>query len=354
MNNFIKERNRFIPLIRSFSVILLSICFTITLSGCFLLPEDEEVMAPPVVLKEPVMNEITTEKPRRGDIENKLKFWGSFMPSDQNDLFFTDMGRLESLYVAYGDRVQAGDILAKLESDDLDLQLSQLEISLQKAKLVYDRLKEKNHASEGSYKYELEDAKLTIDSIEISIASVKEKLSKVTITSPVSGIVTFINPIKPGQMITVRTTFITVCDIKNMSLVVKEGQIREGLPKGQEVSVNYNGIFYNGEVLKTPEDNINDKNANIKNSYTIGVEGLDISLVKLNDTASIEYVLQKVVNALIIDNSYIRFENGKSYVNVYKDGVIEEREVVTGMVSFNGIDVEITQGLTDSDDILVQ
>jgi membrane fusion protein, macrolide-specific efflux system len=354
MNNFIKIRDRFIPLIRSLSATLLTVAFTITLSGCFLLPEDEEVMAPPVVLKEPVVKEIVTEKVRRGNIENKLKFWGTFLPSDQSDLFFTDMGRLESVNVAYGDRVQEGDILAKLESDDLDIQLAQLEISHQKAKLIYDHWKEKNEASGGIYKYELEDAKLSMDSVEISIASVKDKLSKVSIISPISGIVTYINPIKPGQMITVRTTFITVCDTKNMALAVKEGQVKDSLQIGTQVSVNYNGKLYHGEVIRTPEENMNEKNANLKSTYTIDVEGLDINFINLNDTASIEYVLQKADNVLIIDKSYIRVANDKNYVNVYKDGVIEEREVVTGTESDNGIDVEITEGLSDTDELLVQ
>ncbi|MGB4660458.1 MAG: hypothetical protein WBI07_14885, partial [Mobilitalea sp.] len=170
----------------------------------------------------------------------------------------------------------------------------------------------------------------------------------------ISGIVTFINPIKPGQMIGVRTTFITVCDPKDMVLVVKESQITESLPAGKEVSVEYNDKSYKGEVLKTPEENVNEKNTNFKNAYTFRVEGLDINLVNLNDTASIEYVFQNVQDILIIDKSYIRTDNGKSYVNVYKNGAIEEREVEIGVESYNGIDVEITKGITETDEILVQ
>jgi RND family efflux transporter MFP subunit len=353
MDTYKKVRNRFIPLIRSLSAILLTAALIITLSGCFLMPEDEEVLAPPVVLKEPVAQKITTEKVRRGNIENKIKFWGSFMSPDQSDLFFTLMGRLESVNVAYGDHVQAGEILAKLESDDLDLQLAQLEISLQKAKLNYERLKEKNELSGGSYKYETEDARLNVDSIEISIADIKDKLSKVSIISPISGIVTYINPVMPGQMITVRSNFMTVCSPENMVLVVKDSQVEESLPAGKEVTVGYNGKTYKGEVQKTPEDNINEKNPNFKSAYIINVEGLDISLVNLNDTASVEHVLQKVDNVLMIDQSYIRTDSGRSCVNVYKDGVIEEREIETGVVSDNGIDVEVIKGLTDTDEILV-
>jgi RND family efflux transporter MFP subunit len=353
MNIFTKFKNKFNLQFKPLSIILLTAVFSITLTGCFLLPEDDEVVAPPVVLKEPVVQKIITEPVRRGNIENKVKFWGTFLSPDQSDLFFTDMGRLESVNAAYGDYVEAGDVLAKLESEDLDMQLAQLDISFQKAKLNYDNLKEKNESSGGSFKYELEDAKLTMDSIQISIDSVKNKLTKVSIISPMSGIVTFINPIKPGSMIAVRMNFITVCDPSKMVLVVKESQVKDPLPVGKEVSIEYKGSTYKGVVLETPEDNMNEKNSNFKSAYTFSVDELDKSTVNINDTASVEYMLQKVDNVLIIDKSYIRTDNGKSYVSVYKDGVIEEREVETGAVSDNGIDVEITKGLTDTDEILV-
>lgn len=354
MNNFIQFRKRFNSTNRSLSVILLTAALSLMLSGCYLLPEDEEVMAPPVILKEPAVQQIVTDKVRRGDIENKVSFWGTFMATEQSDLFFTDTGRLGSVNVLYGDHIKAGEVLAKLESENLDLQLAQLEISLQKAKLNYDNLKEKNEQSGGSYQYELEDAKLTIDSIQLSIDSMESKLSKVSITSPVDGIVTYINPIKPGNVVTVRTTFITVCDPMAMVLVVKESQVAKPLPVGKELTVDYNGNTYTGVVTETPDDNMNEKNANLKSTYTIRVDGLDLGLINLNDTASVEYVLEKVDNVLMIDKSYIRVDNGKSYVNVYENGVIEEREIETGVASDNGIDIEIISGLTETDEILVQ
>lgn len=354
MNNFNKFLKRFRTQIRSSSVLLLTVVLTATLSGCFLMPEDEEVMAPPVVLKEPVVQQIITEKVRRGDIINKMQFWGYFMSPDQSDLFFTDTGRLGVVAVAYGDRVKAGDVLAKLESNDLDLQLAQLEISLEKAKLSYDRLKDKNEQSGGSFQYELEDAQLTIDSIQLNIDSVKDKLSKVTISAPIDGIVTFISPIKVGFTVTARTTFMTVCDPAKMVLVVKESEVKQGLEVGKEVSVDYNGSIYKGEVLSTPDDNMNAKNANFKSAYTIGVDGLDIGSVNLNDTASVDFIISQATDVILIEKSLVRAEAGKSFVNVYNNGVIEEREIVTGLASDNGIDIEVTSGLTETDEILVQ
>lgn len=353
MNTFIKVRKSFFSLKRSFTSILLIAIITITLSGCYMLPEDEEVMAPPVVLKDPVVQEITTEKVRRGNIENKVEFWGSFMSPDQTDLFFTDTGMLGSVNVAAGDYVKAGDVLAKLECEDLDLQLAQLEINLQKAELNYNSLMVKNAESGGGFSFEVEDAQLNIDSIELNITNLEEKLSKSSIIAPIDGIVSYIRPTQIGSMIMMRTNFITVSDLKSMVLVVKQDQIKEPLLAGKVVTVNYNGNTYQGEVEKTPEDNVNEENANFTNTYTIHVEDLDISLIKLNDTASVGYVVEKVDNALLIDKSNIRTSDGISYVNVYKDGNIEEREVETGVISDNGVDIEITKGLADTDEIVV-
>lgn len=353
MNIFNKERKRVIPLVRSLSAILLTAAFMVTLSGCFMLPEDEETMAPPVVLKDPVAQKITTEKVRRGSIENKVKFWGSFMSPDQINLSFPGTGILGAVNVKYGDSVKAGDVLAKLESDDLDLQLAQLKISFQKAKLNYESLKKKNEASKGGLKYEVEDARLSMEAIELDINNIKEKLTKISVISPIDGIVNFICPLNLGQMVAAKADFITLCDPKNMVLVVKESEVQQPIPAGQEVTINYNGKLYQGKVLKTPEDNINEENADFVSAYTINTEGLDIKNVKMNDTASIEYVISKADDVLLIDKSYIRKDGDKSFVSVYKDGVIEDREVEKGMESDNGIDIEIKKGLTETDEILV-
>ncbi len=352
MNTNVTLRNRFSFLIRALSAILILFLLT-TLSGCYLLPEEEETIAPPVVLKDPVMKEIITEKVRRGNIENKVEFWGSFLSPDQQNLYFTDTGTLKSVEVAYGDTVRAGDVLAKMESEDLDLQLAQLEINLQKAILNYDNLKKKAETDGMDHSYDVANAKLNIDSIELNVVNLKNKLSKVSIIAPADGVVTYVNPLKPGTMIMVRVNFITICDPKNLTLVVKENQVTEPLPKGKEVTVSCNSMTYQGKVIKTPEDNLNEKNANFKNAYTIEVEGLDESQINLNDTAFIEYVVSKADDVLLIDRSNIRDDNGKKIVNIYKDGVIEERVIETGLESNNGVDIEVTKGLTDTDEVIV-
>lgn len=353
MNTFVTIRYRFSLLLRIFITILLAFLLLTTLSGCYLLPEEEETIAPPVVLKDPVVKDIITEKVRLGTIENKVQFWGTFLSPDLQTLFFTDTGMLKSVNVAYGDTVKAGDVLAKMESEELDLQLAQMEINLQKAILYYDSLLKKAELNGSNNDYEIENAKLNIDSIELNIANIKDKLSKVSIIAPSDGVVTFVNPLKPGSNILVRLNFITICNPKNLTLVVKENQISEPLPAEKKLIVSCNSKTYQGKVLKTPEDNLNETNANFKNSYIIQVEGLEEGQVKLNDTAFIEYVKAKVDHVLLIDKSNIREDNGKKFVNIFKNGVVEECEIITGLEADNGVDIEVKSGLTDTDEIIV-
>lgn len=353
MNIYVTKRGRSSYFIRAAFVVLLVTVLVTTLAGCYLLPEEEETMAPPIILKEPIAQKIITEKVRYGNIENKIEFWGQFMAPDQKNLHFADTGTLKSVYVAYGDYVKAGDVLARLESEELDLQLAQLEISLKKAKLYYDSLKTKAKMEGNNNNIELENAKLDMKSIKVSIDYIKNKIEKVSIIAPNDGIITYVSSLKPGTVLMARVNFITICVPKNYTLVVKEDQLSEPLLAGKELTVNYNGKTYLGKVLKTPADNLNEINANFKNSYTIHVEGLEESLIKLNDTAGIEYVASRAEAVLLIDKSNIREDSGKKLVNLYKDGIIEEREIETGLEAYNGVDIEVTKGLTEADEILV-
>ena len=98
-------------------------------TGCFLLPKEEEMLAPP--LMEPP--EITYEwrEARIGTIVDDFRVTGSFVYTVQRDLSFRDRGgRLKAIYVGYGEEVYAGQLLAELDTDSLLYQISMQEINV--------------------------------------------------------------------------------------------------------------------------------------------------------------------------------------------------------------------------------
>jgi membrane fusion protein, macrolide-specific efflux system len=322
------------------TVIISFFVFTLlfSLTGCFLLPADEEVLASPVQLKEPEAAKINTEKAKRGNITRKVSFWGEFLSPSQYDLSFVYMGRLKNVYAAAGDNVKAGQILAELESDNLDSQLETLEINLQRAQLNYDRIKTEWEINGGGSKYQLEDAQLNIDLAKLPIEDLKQNLAKIRITAPISGIVSYVDDVEIGDNINLRTTFITVCDRNEMSLVVKRDTNTAWLTTGMTVNVSYNSKVYTGRIVKTSEDTVNEKDSNLRNTYIIKVDGLDTNTISLNDTAAVECILKHAENTLIIKKSNIKGDKN-NLVYVFKNGAIEEREIVPGIESDNGIEI---------------
>jgi HlyD family secretion protein len=66
----------------------------------------------------------------RGDLKITVSGNGNIQPSDDVTLTFGTSGRVDKVDVEEGDRVRQGDILAKLDTDYLELALTQAEVAL--------------------------------------------------------------------------------------------------------------------------------------------------------------------------------------------------------------------------------
>ena len=92
---------------------------TLLLQGCSMMPEEEELLPPPV--KEPEAVEYTTQVIERGDIVNTAKGSGNIGSKKQYSLSFTyRSGYLKSMNVKLGDTVKKGQLIAELDTDSLE------------------------------------------------------------------------------------------------------------------------------------------------------------------------------------------------------------------------------------------
>ncbi len=76
----------------------------------------------------------------RGSIDEIVNVTGVVAPEERVALRFQQAGIVEQVFVEPGDRVEAGQPLAKLETDQLELAVRQAEISLEIQELSYQRL----------------------------------------------------------------------------------------------------------------------------------------------------------------------------------------------------------------------
>ena len=119
----------------------------VVMSSCFLLPREQEILAPP--LAEPPQISYRTHAVARGDLQDTIRAFGTFVSANQSDLYFELRGgRLKEMYVSIGDEVTAGDLIADLYTDNLEAEVAQAELSVRRAQIALERARE---SSDGEF-----------------------------------------------------------------------------------------------------------------------------------------------------------------------------------------------------------
>ena len=128
--------------IRRISLLALSVAAVpMILSSCFLLPREEEILAPP--LAEPPTIRYRTEAVSRGSLQDTIRAFGTFVSASQSDLYFeTRGGRLKTIHVAIGETVPAGTLIADLYTDNLEVEIAQAELNVRRSELALRRARE--------------------------------------------------------------------------------------------------------------------------------------------------------------------------------------------------------------------
>ncbi len=337
--------------------------FAITLQGCSIIPEEEEVMAPSLV--EPVKLTYNLYDVKRKTIADEAKGSGVFIYNERSDLLYKFSGsRLKAIYVDLGDNVTKGMLVAELENENLLDMIKQMEMDLYKAELRLElveidrqsKLAGQNPSSDELKKAEINIKlqQLDVDSIEYKLANLKRDYDRTRLVSTLNGIVTYVSDAKEGDTIQPYTTLIEVADPKELVLdwQYSDSSKLSMLNTGTEVDIEIDSVKYKGKIIATPKDFLGkpegEKN---RNTIRIEVEGLpeDISAGK---DANISVTLKKKDNVLVIPKDALRTEVSGTYVVVLKDSLKRERRVETGMMTVT--EVEILDGLEEGDQVVLR
>ncbi|HUW10705.1 MAG TPA: HlyD family efflux transporter periplasmic adaptor subunit [Anaerolineae bacterium] len=110
----------------------------LALAGCAILPAGERRSDPQEeATPTPIPTAAAVSKPTYqvavGEITKLLVTGGRIVPVTEKELFFKTSGRVRTVSVKTGDTVKAGQVLADLEIDDLELELEVAELGLARA-----------------------------------------------------------------------------------------------------------------------------------------------------------------------------------------------------------------------------
>ncbi len=164
-----------------------------------------------------------------------------YKPSKFSNLFISDPARLEEVIVKQGDKVKKGDVLFKFKSPTLERKLKVKQLKL---KALESRLKT-SHI--GELQRETDVIKSQILSTQKEIDGLNEKLEKLSIYSPISGIASSVNEdLYKGLWVNKKTQLAYIADFSDMKVI---GYINE--KDFGRINKNSEGEFYFENNLHT-------------------------------------------------------------------------------------------------------
>ncbi|RXZ79914.1 efflux RND transporter periplasmic adaptor subunit [Paenibacillaceae bacterium] len=199
----------------------------------------------PYVFKEKpaVAAPVRTAKVIKGDLEVTVLGSGTVSAVNTKGVTAVIEGQLAAPVVKTGDIVEEGQLIASYEPTDLSKDIENLETSIAKQNMDYERLKKKyTEASDNEREnigYEIEAIKLDRAANNKSLAELKEEHDKVTtINAPISGKVTAVNVAETGQRVQSGTAVVTITDYSLLQSVIQVDELDVTKVKaGQKASV---------------------------------------------------------------------------------------------------------------------
>ncbi|SFF08305.1 RND family efflux transporter, MFP subunit [Paenibacillus catalpae] len=322
----------------------------LTLSGCSLLPHEEAVLQPPLI--QPVQEKLDLVEVTRGSIQTSLKGTATFISSNVKTLSFTESGgQIKSINVTLGQKVKAGDLLAELETDDLELQVRLQKLNVERVQLLYSEA-----VRDGASGTDKRLKEIDLEREQLSLQAMESRLHKSQLFSPISGTIIFVDSIKTGDRVNAYQTIVTVADPSSMQLTYAASDAKDvlGVEAGMPVSLKYKGKDYTGKVLQSPSNApVSTDQAKANSTAVTIVMGIDNPPegIQIGHSADMIIELQKRENAIVLPRKAIRSYMGRSYVQVADGERKKEVDVEVGLTT--PTEVEIVKGLEEGQKVIL-
>ena len=259
-------------------------------------------------------------------------------------------GVVTAVYVKEGDRVRAGQPIAKVDDQLLRESVSELKTQMSLANTVFEKqasLWKQQIGTEIQYL----QAKNNKESLERRLSTLNTQLAQSTVTAPISGVVDQVI-VKIGQSAAPGVGLVRIVNLSQLKVVAKVADSYSGsVRKGDAVTVEFPDVSKN---LKSRISFVATTVDPATRTFTIEAPLPSDNALKPNMLARVKINDQSQANAIVINENLIQdTENGKLvYVAVSEGGkkIAKAKTVKTGQAY--GGQIAITQGLQAGDQIV--
>ena len=324
--------------------IIAAVVAAMSLSGCYFFPAEEELLEPPTVPIEEVAYSTYTAKVK--DIANQTVASGYITSKVENECSFPESGgTLKKVYVTVGQFVEEGELLAELDTGNLEYLYEQQKLITEKARLTYLA----SGTSTSKLDYEMEQNTLVEYERQMNISR---------LYAGMSGQVCFIQDMKPGDKVTAYKTIVKIVDPTQLFVKYTSSTLR-AFPLNADVTITVDGMDYAGYVSKTPSDMVEglyDEHPTIASdteSIYCEFKGSVPSYLTVGKLADILAIYEIHEDAVVISKNLIKEDEDRTYVTILDENDNKKEVNVTVGIT-NATEAEILTGLKEGDRVVVR
>jgi len=275
---------------------------------------------------------------------------GTFNPTREMRFSADVQGKALQVFTEKGQKVYAGQVLVKLDDQDLQRDLKLAKVNYHQAKRDLERFTALK-AGEGITAQQLEQTRLQFRTSEIQIEKIQAQINKMTIKAPIAGVITE-KLIEKGSFISPGTPLVEITDINQLKMVVKLAENEAvQVAKGQTVEVKaqvYPDKVHQGRIstiaVKADASKKYDVEIDIRNNgkelIRAGMQGT--ASFKFDKTTKVLMIPRKAILGSLQDAKvYIATANNKAKLIAIKTGITHQNMV------------QVTKGLTTADRVIV-
>lgn len=310
------------------------------------------------------------------NIVKKTVATGKIVPRKEIEIKSQVSGIIDKLFVEPGDKVEKGDLIARVKIipdmvnlNNAESRVKRADLNLEQAHVNYDRQKElfKNKVVaeadflpvEITYKNALEELDAAQNNLQLIKEGVTNKMgqtSNTLVRSTISGMVLDV-PVEEGNSVIESNTFnpgTTISSVADMGEMIFKGKVDEsevgkihiGMPLILTVGA-IEDVKFNAELEYISPKGM-EENGAIQFEIKAAVKLKEDFFIRAGYSANADIVLEKRDSVLAINESLLQFENDSPYIEIQTNTqVFEKRPVVLGLS--DGINVEVLSGVSKQD-----
>jgi HlyD family secretion protein len=261
----------------------------------------------------------------RGDLESVVSSTGTLEPITTVVVGTQVSGIISEIFADFNDRVEKGQVIARLDTTLLESAIRDAEANLQKNRAQLrlaeaeheriERLRGKGIASEQEYnqvRYDRDAARAATLSAEVNLERARQNLAYATIYAPVSGTVIEKN-VEVGQTVAASLSapelFLIAGDLSRMQIMASVdesdiGTIREGQTVRFTIAAYPDDVF-TGSVRQVRLQSTMEENVV---SYTVVIDVANPERKLLPGmTATVDFLVETAADVLKVANAALRF-----------------------------------------------